>query len=534
MKLNLYFAVIVNAHRVAKNFAQDTAGAISIIFGICAVMLVLVVGAAVDFTRWYNARSQTASAMDAAARALQTNGGDQAEAMAVGEKYFEQATIGVSWVKDHTIKIEFVDSGTGILGSTKASVATPFMGLAGIRSLPLFVQGDGGTGDASSTGGEYAKSILSVGANANTNVEISLMLDVTGSMCDDGNGPCTTGVKIDALKAAAKDLVNIVIWKDQGQYTARVALVPFSTRVRLADDGASDYMKKLTNLDDKWTGWYKTCTSSFGGGSSEGGGNWTCNAYDTVHEANWKIMPCVTDRTGPQAFTDAAPDASVWLNAHGGDRMATSWDSSDQIPNTATGKTNTDPATHWNYNPDGNCADIGRPNIIVPLTSDKSLLADKITALQAYGSTSGALGTAWAWYMLSPNWSNIWPSESRPAPYSGLSETNTNGQPKLKKIAVLMTDGSYNTYRGWKDQSQAAVSANAKDICDNMKSKGITVYSVAFNLDQLPPGERTEAENVLSGCGSSADNFYQATNGEQLRQAFRDIALKTSALIIAK
>ena len=527
-----------SASRTAKNFAHDTAGAISVIFGVCAIALFLVIGAAVDFTRWYNARSQTASAMDAAvlatARALQTNGGNQAEAMAVGEKYFDQATIGISWVKDHTIKIEFVDGGAGILGSTKASVATPFMGLAGVKSLPLFVQGNGGTGDASANGGEYAKSILSVGANSNTSFEISLMLDVTGSMCDDGNGPCTTGVKIDALKAAAKDLVNIVVWKDQGQYTSRVALVPFSTRVRVADDGASTYMKKLTNLDDNWNGWYKTCTSGSGGGASESNGNWTCNAYDTVQENNWKVMPCVTDRTGPQAFTDAAPDANVWINAHGGDRMATSWDSSDQAPTTATGKNKTDPATHWNFNDDGSCADIGRPDIVVPLTSDKALLADKINGLQAYGSTSGALGTAWAWYMLSPNWRNIWPSESRPADYAGLSEANASGQPKLKKIAVLMTDGSYNTYRGWKEQPQAAVSANAKAICDNMNAKGITVYSVAFNLDQLPPGERTEAEKVLSGCGSSKENFYKTTNGEQLRQAFRDIALKISDLRIAK
>lgn len=540
MKLDPYFSIgrAFIAGKMATRFAQDTAGAVSVIFGICCIALFLLVGAAVDFTRWYNARSQTASAIDAAvlatARALQTSGGDQSAAKAVGETYFEQATLGISWVKEHRIKIEFVDNGTGILGSTKASVATPFMGLAGINSLPLFVQGNGGDSETSENGGEYAKGILSVGANSNTNIEISLMLDVTGSMCDDGNGPCTSGTKIDALKAAAKDLVNIVVWKDQGHYKSRVALVPFSTRVRVADDGASAYMKKLTNLDEKWNGWYKTCVNSSGGGASESGGNWTCNAFDTVHEENWKIMPCVTDRTGPQAFTDAAPGANVWLNAHGGDRMATSWDSSDQSPGTDTGKTKTDPATHWNYNQDGNCADIGRANIIVPLTSDKAVLAAKIDGLQAYGSTSGALGTAWAWYMLSPNWNNVWPSESRPADYAGLSETNSHGQPKLKKIAVLMTDGSYNTHRGWKDQAQAAVSANAKAICDNMKAKGITIYSVAFNLDQLPSGERTEAENVLSGCGSSAQNFYKTTNGEQLRQAFRDIALKISDLYIAK
>lgn len=98
MKLGVYFPFERNfsACRMARNFAQDTTGAISVVFGVCAVALFLFVGAAVDFTRWYNARSQTAAAIDAAvlatARALQTSGGDQAEAKAVGEKYFEQAS----------------------------------------------------------------------------------------------------------------------------------------------------------------------------------------------------------------------------------------------------------------------------------------------------------------------------------------------------------------------------------------------------------------------------------------------------------
>ena len=57
-----------------------------------------------------------------------------------------------------------------------------------------------------------------------SNVEIALMLDVTGSMCD----PCT---KIDAVKSAAKDLIDIVVWADQSQYYSRVALAPFAEAV---------------------------------------------------------------------------------------------------------------------------------------------------------------------------------------------------------------------------------------------------------------------------------------------------------------
>ena len=42
--------------------------------------------------------------------------------------------------------------------------------------------------------------------------------------------PCT---KIDAVKKAAKDLIDIVVWDDQSQYTSRVALAPFADAVNV-------------------------------------------------------------------------------------------------------------------------------------------------------------------------------------------------------------------------------------------------------------------------------------------------------------
>ena len=86
------------------------------------------------------------------------------------------------------------------------------------------------------------------------------MLDVTGSMCDDGQGPCTGGAKLAGLKDAARDLVKIVVQDNQSNYKSRVALVPFSTRIRVErDNGDGALMKKLTNLDPKWSGWLQEC-----------------------------------------------------------------------------------------------------------------------------------------------------------------------------------------------------------------------------------------------------------------------------------
>ena len=366
------------------------------------------------------------------------------------------------------------------------------------------------------------------------------MLDVTGSMCTDGEGPCDSGPKLDALKTAAKDLVNIVI-HNEGDVTARVALVPFSTRVRVGGyknglDGATAgmRMKQLTNLNPTWTGWYNYCKVSSGSGASESGGTWTCNEFESRHVENWKVMPCVTDRSGPQKSTDAAPGANAWLNAHGGTRFPLSFDSTDTPLTSKRGLVKTDPANHWDYNDDGSCADVSEKNIIHPLTSRKSELMDAIDDLEAYGATGGALGTAWAWYMLSPNWSSIWTGASAPGSYGDLTAVSASGTPKLRKIAVLMSDGVYNTIRGWKGSDPNTVSSDAITLCTNMKAAGIEIYTVGFNLDELPPADRARAENTLMSCGTDVSHFYNALSSEQLQVHFRDIAMKLSTLFLAK
>jgi len=139
-------------------------------------------------------------------------------------------------------------------------------------------------------------------------------------------------------------------------------------------------------------------------------------------------------------------------------------------------------------------------------------------SLSTAGSTAGHIGTAWAWYLLSPNWSNIWPAASKPGNYADLKAVNSKGYPVLQKYAILMTDGDYNL------QYSSTSSLNqAKTLCTNMKAAGITVFSVGFMVSSA-------AKSFLTSCATSADYYYDATNGDKLRSAFRDIALKISTL----
>ena len=424
-----------------------------------------------------------------------------------------------------TIKFVTADSNTTVTATGTAYITTPFMGILGTRQLPVI---DGTTAS-------FSKATIPSGASAGSNYELAVMLDVTGSMCDDGVGPCTTGTKIDGLKQAAKDLINIVVSADQTVHTSRVALVPFSTRIRVGPDGGGGaLMKTLTNLDATKTFWYNNCIQSSGSGGSENAGNWVCYKYQATKAPNWKVMPCVSERFYNAGWsfdlTDDAPGPGKWLNAHDGTRNLVGADSSNAGPDSGSGNSASDPSGNWNYSPDGACADTLSGNDIQPLTSTKKTLTDRIDALQSFGSTSGALATSWTWYMLSPQWASIWTGGSQPGPYSDLTQIQANGSPKLRKVAILMTDGGFDSYRSWKDQDQQVVSNYATDVCSAMKKKGIEIYTVGFAIDKLPVTQQPIALATLKACGTDLSHFYQTYTVSDLQTAFQSIGVSLGGL----
>ena len=152
------------------------------------------------------------------------------------------------------------------------------------------------------------------------------------------------------------------------------------------------------------------------------------------------------------------------------------------------------------------------------------------------GSTGGALGTAFAWYMLSPRWNSVWAGDKagNAARYSQLKATQSNGKPKLRKVAILMSDGVFNTRRGWDDQDQQDASDDAKAVCTAMNANGIEIYTVGCDLDSLPSSERTIAEDTLKSCGSSLEHFYNTLDPAELQNAFRDIAVQLSSVSLTR
>jgi hypothetical protein len=410
-------------------------------------------------------------------------------------------------------------------------VRTPFLG-----ALDFIIKKQSQSGAPTVCQGSYFACVkltttstaeLKAGGDGGSNVEVSLMIDVTGSMCT----PCT---KIDAAKSAAKDLVDIVIWNDQRQYTSRIALAPFAEAVNVGTTLAPLVRGAVTNnaktspqvlncasMTDttiqptsKWIQYPQTTTT-------------TCkdSGKSATPTNTWVISSkCVTERIGTNAYTDVAPTGTSSYVGKG--FFGTDTDTSCGVANFTDAEINS----------------------IYPLTDDKDTLKRRIDKLTTSGSTAGHLGTAWAWYLLSPNWNSVlsqaFTGAKAAGSYSDLTTTNAKGAPKLRKIAVLMTDGDYNINycKGVeaKDSDQSPdINCNsengksldqAKALCGKMKSPlgsasqaKIEVFTVGFQVS-------SSAKTFLQSCATDTDHYYDATTDDALKAAFRDIALKISTL----
>jgi hypothetical protein len=106
-----------------------------------------------------------------------------------------------------------------------------------------------------------------------------------------------------------------------------------------------------------------------------------------------------------------------------------------------------------------------------------------------------------------------------------------------------MTDGEYNTMycngAEGKNSNSGDINCNAtngpsyqqaRTLCTNMKAKGITVYTVGFQID----GSGSTAYQTLQQCASSADKFFNAEDGTELRLSFRAIALEVAKLSLSQ
>jgi Flp pilus assembly protein TadG len=448
-----------------SRFKGDISGGPMIMFGLTLFPLFFFVGVSADFGRMLAIKSQALAMADAAAlaggRSFQTgatytavtppagspvnciagSGSANENAQRAACNYL-LATLSKNVVQT-IVEFPATTSTTEFKVQTTSWVRTPFLGAGQLIQAkaadPNAPAGCASNGWACQKVVSASTSLVASGTTVDgTSIEIAMMIDITGSMAEsDGAG----STKIQTVKKAAADAVNILIWADQSKYTSKVSLVPFAADVRLP----------------------------------------TATAFSAATGSAWG-QKCVTERTGNQAYTDATPDTGSFITKH----------ATCNVPSSAA---------------------------LVPLTSDKLELTNQINGLSTAGTTAGHIGTAWAWYTLSPNFSSLWATANRPQAY---------GTAKLKKYAILMTDGDYNTQYSSNGSSQD----QARELCKGMKQSGIEIYTIGAQVSASAKAFLTDCAGTNPNVGDST-HYYDATDGVKLEAAFRDIALKISTLRVS-
>ncbi|NBC14806.1 MAG: hypothetical protein GVY09_16025 [Gammaproteobacteria bacterium] len=389
-------------------FARDTRGMTAIVYALCLVPFMILIGFAVDIQRGTDAKLTVQSAIDsaslAAARMLQDTAHTDAEIEAAAIDFFDAAMLNAQGdvsCASPDVTIDRVNDTVQV--AADCSLPTTFGSIKRAQNISL--------GANSTTKAEM------------TRLDLALMLDVSGSM---------SGQKLTDLKTAAKDAVDILMPDGTGD-RVRIGFNPYAAAVN-----AGSYASAVMG-----PGW---------------------SAGDST---------CATERIGWAAFKDDEPGASKWLR-------------------------------NWTWN----CPAAS----VMPITNNKANLKAAIDGLAAGGSTAGHLGIAWAWYLIAPDWDDIWPADSEPLAYSA---------PKSIKAVILMTDGAFNTEYM---PGQGTSYEQSADMCDAMKARGVIVYSVAF---QAPSG----GQAALQDCATStADHYFNAANGAQLKEAYREIASQLAGL----
>ncbi len=424
-------------------FNRSNSGSVAVIFAVSIMVLMGTTALAVDASRAYTVSMRVTSILDAAALAgaklLTNESATDAQITAAAGAYFElhaskKTLPGLSLTG---FKVTIDRANTKVKTDVDVGLLTTFANVMGVGSFTFHRTS------------EVAMKIKKM--------EIAMVLDITGSMNDNG--------KLPAMKLAASDMIDNLMQNSPSESAVRIAVAPFSASVNagaLANKVSSS--PAVTSCGYTFYFGYK-CTTSVGA----------------------DVDTCVIERSNSRAATDDAPTGSDILPA---------------VPSTPYGNYNCPNAT------------------VVPLLGKSSAgtIKSTINGYSASGATAGHIGAAWGWYLISPKWAGVLPGSSAPAAYNDANVT---------KYVIFLTDGIFNTsYKTGPstmpntqmDESYAQFQA----LCSNMKSAGVTVFTVA--LDLLDPRALTE----LQACGGG--NSYTAVDGPALRSVFQQIVSNLNQL----
>lgn len=556
--------------RLARNFLQRflpaEGGNVAVIFAIVLVPLLGFVGAAVDYTRASSARSSMQVALDSAALMVSKDLGTTptltaAEITAKATTYFNAlySNPNAPAITVSTVYTPNTGKGATVQVSGAGSVPTEFLNVIGFPRLAI-------NSSSTTTWG-------------NARMRVAMALDNTGSMNSDG--------KLDALKTAAKSLIDQLSALSKTDGDVYISVVPFAKDVNM---GASNYAASWID----WTDWEAEApdlnTSSkkpsnwnlIGPGSScpwtMNSDGFTCMASGTSTSVVSSIpstgLICPgADRSNSNfayhylingCYTSVASSTTVNVST-GSKASCSGFADSCSCSGSGSSKvckqsTYTHVWTPNNHNTWSGCiADRSQDYDTKNSAPAPGTVASLFPAEQYYENRESYCATGNSPLLqpvtpLSYNWTTLksgidamqgtggtnqpiglalaWQSLGQTAPFNApAEEVNYTYQ----KSIILLSDG-LNTENRWpaygngSSQTGTMIDDRQKILCDNIKATGVTIYTIQVNTGT--PADPTSS--VLQYCASNSGNFYLVTAASQTVTAFNSIYNSLSQLRVAK
>lgn len=209
-------------HKPLNHFRRDEGGSVAILFGLSCICLTLIAGLAIDSARFHNISSKVQDSLDAAtlagAKMLADDNNSDNDVKAAAQKYFDSSmnTAGITLTSVQPLDVAIDRTNSAVTATVNATVPSFFGGLAFQPKYAVLTQN--------------SKVVYDM-----KHIELALVLDVTGSMCDTPpaatDPPCNSGAKLNALKSAAKDMVDALFESNPEVGFVKVSLVPYSASV---------------------------------------------------------------------------------------------------------------------------------------------------------------------------------------------------------------------------------------------------------------------------------------------------------------
>ena len=465
-------------------FADDTQGNFGTVAALSLGVILTAIGGAIDLSGSVRHKQSLQATVDAAILAAAT----QSDKNNGEIKAFIKDTVKARFGDDVTVNVSVNNDRIGV--SAEDSYDTVLLGMFGMPEMGVGIEAE-------------------APRRGQAPIDIALVVDTTDSMA---------GANMTALRAAATELLNDL---EAQSGNVRVALVPYGNYVNI---GMGDHSWLSNSKPDEVTDpdpyMYQpqVCTPTGITNSVPRYSDGILTHYDDVPETS-----CVPDSaTPPYEIDPPAKTRSFVYEGCVGSRAA---------PHNLTAAADASNPIRaamevFDNGTDQNWVSCGTQ--IIPLTDNFTSLRAGVNSLTTSGRTYLPSGLIWGWRTLDPN-----------TPYTQAATNIADGP---SRAIIFMTDGGnvskvsheyhYDPSGGSEDYG-AAGSAVAAQLCDNIKSAGIRIFTVGYDLTDTS-GFAVDPNTLLNDCASSNADSYSAGNAFELKQAFKNIGVSMQEVRLSR